>query len=66
MVLPGYEWLTEHLDGVRDNAGGSWKVNTSPATGGAAFTMMVLLVAAWLVMLVPLLLWRGARRVAGR
>lgn len=66
MALPGYGWLTEHLDGVRDDAGGAWKMNTSPVMGGATVVMMILLVAAWLVMLVPLLLWRGARRVARR
>ncbi len=66
MTLPGFDWLQRQLAGVDEVAGGYQNKMGNPMVGGAGSSMSCLYVIMWLLALVPMLLWVGARAVLRR
>ena len=66
MRLPGTRWLRRQLSVVDDISGGYQRKMGSPVMSGAGLAASGVLVAAWALMLVPLLLAALARFLVER
>jgi hypothetical protein len=61
MSLPGGAWLRDRLDTAQAIGGGYERNMGSPMQAGAAFAMSLVFMAAWLIALGPMLVWRAVR-----
>ncbi len=66
MALPGWEWTRRQLGSVESETGGIDAKMRHPVMAGAGFAFQTVLIAAWLVALIPLLLWQLAGRANRR
>ena len=66
MALPGYDWLSEHLAGLREHSGDFEAGMRHPVQAGAAWAVGALFIIVWLLALGPMLLWTAGRRMLAR
>ncbi len=60
--MPGFYWLREKLSQLWDVSGRPEDSQARPLIMGGAVVYSLVLIAAWLVALIPMVLWQAVHR----